>query len=457
MRRLVVVGGGIAGLAAAWSARRHAASVPGGLEIEVFERDSEVGGKVRTVARNGWIVECGASGFLSGRPQLDALIHDCGLAAELQPSTAASARRYLYRAGRMREVIPSPLGFARSGILSPLGMTRVAAEPLIPRRRDRGDESVWAFAARRLGREAADRLALPMTLGVFAGDAKKLSLPAAFPVIAALERDHGSLLRALIARRRRAHPGRLTSFRDGMQTLPRALAQSGRFQVKRSAMVRSIARDGARWRIDVAGVREAISADAVIFACEPFASASVIRALDPVAAADLDAIPVPPVAVVSLGFGSEEMEAVPGGFGVLIARSEGYRMLGNLWESNIYDSRAPAHRVLLRAMFGGTLDPEAATLSEQDLLTLARSEIRRLYGIPASPCFEHVVQWSRAIPQYELGHLDRVTRIEQRVSALPGLFLAGSGLYGVSFADAAESGVHSGERVVQWLAKVGEA
>ncbi len=457
MRRLVVVGGGIAGLAAAWSARRHAASVPGGLEVEVFERDSEVGGKARTLARNGWIVECGPSGFVAGRPQLDALIHDCGLAEELQPSNAASARRYLYRAGRMREVIPSPLGFARSGILSPLGMTRVAAEPLIPRRRDRGDESVWAFAARRIGREAADRLALPMTLGVFAGDAKKLSLPAAFPGIAALEREHGSLIRALIARRGRTRPGRLTSFREGMQTLARALAHSGRFQVKRSAAVQSIARHGARWRIDVAGTREAVLADAVILACEPFACADVIRAVDPVAAVDLEGIPVPPVAVVALGFGSDAMASMARGFGVLIARGEGYRMLGNLWESNVYEGRAPAHCVLLRAMFGGAVDPEAATLSDQDLLTLARSEIKRLYGIAANPCFELVVQWSRAIPQYELGHLERVSRIEQRVSALPGLFLAGSGLYGVSFADAADSGVRSGERAVQWLAKVREA
>lgn len=456
MRRLVVVGGGIAGLAAAWSARRHAASVPGGLEVEVFERDSEVGGKARTLARNGWIVECGPSGFVTGRQQLDALIHDCGLAEELQPSNAASARRYLYRAGRMREIVLSPLGFARSGILSPLGMARVAAEPLIPRWRDSADESVWAFAVRRIGREAADRLVLPMTLGVFAGDAKKLSLPAAFPGMAALEREHGSLIRALIARRRRRRVGRLTSFREGMQTLPRALAHSGGFTVTCSAAVQTIARQGTTWRIEVGG-REVVPADAIIFACEPFACASVIRAVDPVAAADFDAIPVPPVAVVSLGFGRDAMGLVPRGFGVLIARGEGYRMLGNLWESHVYEGRAPAHCVLLRATFGGGTDPEAATLAEQDLLTLAQSEIKRLYGIASPPRFEVVVRWPRGIPQYELGHLERVSRIEQRVSALPGLFLAGSGLYGVSFADAAESGVHSGERAVQWLAKAREA
>ena len=458
VRRLVVVGGGIAGLSAAWAVQRRAPEVRGGLEVVLLERGSEVGGKARSLDDHGWLVEAGPGGFLDGRPELERVIAGSGLADERIPADAASTRRFIYHAGRMREVSARPVAFARSGLLSAAGMLRLLAEPLIPARRDGGDESVWDFAARRIGREAADHLVVPMALGIFAGDARRLSLPAAFPRMAALERDYGSLIKALIARRGKTSTGRLASFREGLQTLPHAIARRGGFTVRCGAEVRALVRPqtaedgmGCAWGVAVAGLREPLPADAVVLAGEPFAMAALLRSHDPRAAAELDAIPCPPVTVVALGYDAAAAAAVPRGFGVLIARGEGFRALGNLWESYLYPGRSPEGRLLIRAMYGGAVDPEAGALPEDEVLALARAEVARLYGIAAEPQFSHVVRWPRAIPQYQLGHLDRVARIERAVAALPGLAVAGNGLHGIAFADASASGVRAGERAVSRL------
>ena len=321
----------------------------------------------------------------------------------------------------------------------------------MPQRRDGGDETVWAFAARRIGAEAADRLVSPMALGIFAGDARRLSLGSAFPRMAALEREHGSLVRGLIARRGKMSSGTLSSFRHGMQSLPMALAERGGFTVRCGAEVLGLGRDGAGWRVAVAGDAEAIPADAVVLAGEPWASAMLLRDVAPEAAAQLDAIPCPAVTVAALGFAPPAAARVPAGFGVLITRGEGYRMLGNLWETHLYPGRGPAGHVLVRAMYGGAVDPEAGAASEADVLAMARAEIARLYGVTDAPVFDQVVRVPRAIPQYEVGHRERVAAVERAVSALPGLSVTGFGLRGVAFADAATDGVRTGEAAAAHL------
>lgn len=451
MRRLVVVGGGISGLAAAWAARQAATRLEGGLEVLVLERGSAVGGKVNSIARDGWLVEGGPSGFLGGRPEMDRLVEGIGLASKRVPANQASARRFLFRAGRMRRVAPNPLALVREGVLSARGVARVLAEPFITVRRDGADESVWDFAARRLGIEVADRMILPMALGIFAGDARRLSLAAAFPRMAVLEREHGSLIRGMIAMRGRTSPGALTSFRGGMQQLPRALAERGGFAVRCGAEVWALRRTSDGWSVAVAGDAEPIPADAVILAGEPWAMAPLLQPHDTALAAELTAIVCPPVAVVALGFGPAAAAKVPAGFGVLIARGEGFRMLGNLWETHLYEGRSPAGHLLVRAMFGGAVDPEAGALSETDLATLARAEIARLYGMTDAPVFEQVVRVPRAIPQYEIGHAVRVARIAAAIQALPGLSITGNGLRGVAFADAASDGMRVGDAAVQQL------
>ena len=384
----------------------------------VLEREAAVGGKARTTRDDGWTVEAGPTGFLLPDPAIERLVRIAGLESELLPSDDAAAHRFLVRGGRMREVSANPVRFVTSGILGPLGVLRLLREPWVPPRRGGDDESVWDFARRRLGREAADRLVAPMVLGVFAGDARRLSLPAAFPRLAELEAEHGSLVRGMIASGRRARAerearaaaaaaspdssastssedapaagpagpgGKLTSFKAGLETLPRALAR-GLTHVRCGAAVESIDRD-ADGALSVRLAGESIRADAVVLACEAWAASRMVSSLAPDLAAELAPIDYPPVAVVGLGFDAAAARGIPRGFGVLVPRGEGYRALGVLWESYIFSGRSPDQCVLVRAMLGGAVDPEVGAADSETLVAWTRDDLRRLLGIESAPPF----------------------------------------------------------------------
>jgi oxygen-dependent protoporphyrinogen oxidase len=484
VKRLVVVGGGISGLAAAHAAAEHLgerARVPSGpdaVEIVVLEREAVVGGKARTAVDRGFTVETGPAGFLAPDPAIDRLVEAAGLAGDLLPADSAAARRFVVRGGRMRMVSAHPLRFVTSGILGPRAILRLLREPWVaPRAAGSGDESVWDFARRRLGSQAADRLVAPMVLGVFAGDAKRLSLHAAFPRLAALEAEHGSLMRGLLAQRKLAGSrreagareaaggpaapaggpagpaGRLTSFTAGIEALPRALAARVPAVVRCGVAVEAIERgpEGSlRLRLARGG---SIEADAVVLACEAWAASGVLARLAPGLSALLGEISYPPVAVVALGFDAATARRVPRGFGVLVPRGEGYRALGVLWDSYIFPGRSPEGSVLVRAMLGGAVDREAGLADEASLLDWTRADLRRLLGIDAPPIFTHVHRWERAIPQYELGHGDRVRRIEAEAARQRGVFLAGNALHGVAFGKAAASGLAAGDAAAAHLTR----
>jgi protoporphyrinogen/coproporphyrinogen III oxidase len=473
VKRLVVVGGGISGLAAAHAAaerlgERARGRGEGTVEIVVLERGAEVGGKARTAIDRGFTVETGPTGFLAPDPAIDRLVEAAGLGGDLLPSDDAAARRYVVRGGRLRLVSAHPLRFAMSGILGPRAVLRLLREPWVaPRAAGSGDESVWDFARRRLGPQAADRLVAPMVLGVFAGDARRLSLHAAFPRLAALETEHGSLMRGMLAQRKLAGPGgeadpraagspagpagRLTSFSAGIETLPRALAARVPAVVRCGAAVEAIERrPEGLLRVRLAG-GGSLEATAVVLACEAWAASGVVARLAPGLSALLAEISYPPVAVVALGFAAAAASRIPRGFGVLVPRTEGYRVLGVLWDSYIFPGRSPDGSVLVRAMLGGAVDPEAALADEARLVDWTRADLRRLLGVEAPPIFTHVHRWDRAIPQYELGHGDRVRRIEAEAARQPGLFLAGNALHGVAFGKAAAAGLAAGDAAAAFV------
>jgi oxygen-dependent protoporphyrinogen oxidase len=484
VKRIVVIGGGISGLAAA---RAAAEGLGGASEVLVLEKEARVGGKALTAVEGDWKVELGPAGFLAPDPAIDRLTRAAGIERELQPADEAAARRFLVRGGRMREVSAHPARFVSSGILGPLGILRVLAEPMLPGRTSGdgegdADESVWSFARRRLGRQAADRLVAPMVLGVFAGDARRLSLPAAFPRLAELEAQHGSLVRGMIASRRRARTaasvepggandaassgaapsggpagagGRLTSFRDGLETLPRALARAGGalgIEVRTRAAVEAVERDSDGMFL-VRSAGETIRADALVLASEAWVASRLLAALAPGLASELAKIAYPPVAVVALGFDAAAARGVPHGFGVLVPRGEGFRVLGVLWDSYIFPGRSPGGTVLMRAMLGGAVDPTAGSADEANLIAWTLADLRRLLAIQAPPTFTRVQRWEHAIPQYELGHLERVRRIEVAAARQPGLFLAGNALHGVAFGKAAAAGLAAGEAAASFVAR----
>lgn len=464
MKRLVVIGGGISGTAAASTARERARARGLELDVVLLEKDAEIGGKARSLREEDWLFETGPIGYLNTEPVVDELVRAAGLESDLVSAGDAQSHRFVYSRGRVREVKANPLGFLSSGLVSLPGLLRAAREPWIPGKKDGADESVWSFAARRLGPEFADRLIHPMVLGVFAGDAKRLSLPAAFPLMAELERDHGSLVRAQIARARARKRGELPprrstlfSFPEGIQSLPRALAARGGFEVRTGMAVETISQSvSGGFRIAIGDAGESLSADAVIVAAEGYRTAALLTGLVPMVASRLREIPYPPVYVVALGYGPESRRRIPRGFGVLLPRDAGYRALGVTWDGYLFPRRNGEGDLLVRVLFGGSFDPEVARVEPDEIVAIAKREMTSLFALTEQPRFARAKLWDRAIPQYELGHGERVHRIEEELVAFPGLYLAGNALYGTAFGKAAARGVFCAEKAVERLAGPGQ-
>jgi oxygen-dependent protoporphyrinogen oxidase len=452
MARVVIIGAGISGLSLAYRLRQ---AVPAA-ELTVLEQRGRPGGTVWTERRDGFQVEVGANGFLDTKPSTLALCRDLDLADRLLPASEASARnRYLFLGGRLRP-LPASLGaFLRSDLLSWRGKLGVLAEPLRPRRQTSGDESIDAFARRRIGREAAAVLADAFVTGIHAGDPALLSVRAAFPRLAALEAEHGSLVRGMMrtARQRRAdaaargetyrRPGTMWSFREGLrllvETLRDRLATPPLLGVRVRRVELATGNGTARptWNVLAEG-KDGWAADAVVLACPAYQQAALLADLDRDLAELIDGIVYNRVAVVALGYRREDVPVPLDGFGYIAPQWTRQDLLGVQWCSSIFPERAPAGMVLLRAMCGGWNRPEVVGWDDDRLLGAIRADLRRALGIEAAPAFHHIVRWDRAIPQYQLGHLERVARIEARAARHPGLFLAGNAYHGVALNDCTE-------------------
>jgi oxygen-dependent protoporphyrinogen oxidase len=448
--RLVVIGAGIAGLGAAHAARRP------GREILVVDAAPDVGGKARTVRDGDWLVEAGPTGFLDKEPLLDELVTAAGLTK--LPADELAARRFLYLNGRLRELKANPVALVTGGILTVGGFARLACEPFVRQRKaSEPEESVYDFARRRLGSQAADRLIAPMVLGVFAGDARRLSLPAAFPRMAELESEYGSLVKALIKLKSKGGAsggpsgpsGKLTSFADGLQSLPRALAERGEFEVRTGSQVNDLhpADDGWRMRVD----GEELAAATVVVAAPTRATAALVRPFAADVADPLEVEESPPVAVVALGYGPSMLATAPRGFGCLVPRTEGIRTLGLLWDTHLFPGRSPDGHLLVRAMLGGSTDAGLDELDDDALIATARADAARILGSDDAPVFSQLTRWSNAIPQMELGHAARQATMTAALDALrarhPGLHLVDEHRTGVSFGLSAAAGVTTGRKL----------
>ena len=431
MKRIVIAGGGIAGLSIAFALKGKAPDA----EIHVLERGIRAGGNIRTEVFDGYICEAGPNGFLDNAPDTWRLIRDLTLEGRVLPSCDAARRRFIVRRGRLREVPASPLSLLTTSAVSARAKCRIALEPFARRRSD-DDESIHDFAARRIGAEAAGMLVGSMVSGMFAGNAHTLSLRACFPRMYQMENEHGSLIRALLATRRKrpgggagGPAGRLTSFRGGMVDLITALTSALDGCVHTSTSVRTIRPSntaGGKHAIETSDAT--IAADAVVLAGTATDSAAILRGFDPTLADLLAGIPTAPLAVVCLGFPAAVFQGTRklDGFGFLVPRSEPFRILGAVWESSVYRNRAPSGNVLLRVMIGGALDRAAVELTDDQLLAAVRGDLTRIMGVNQAPEFVHIFRHTRGIPQYVKGHVARLREIDARLRSAPGLFLAGN-------------------------------
>lgn len=470
-RRVVVIGAGVSGLAAAHAVARESANV----DIVVLEREAEVGGRSTSVRDDGWLVEAGPGGYLDTESEVVRLVREVGLADRQIAAQAAAARRFIYRGGRLHRLGAGLLVPTPGSLLGVSGVIRAMAEPLVAKGAPDQDESILEFCDRRFGERVANRIAHTAMLGIFAGDAARLSLDACFPQLRQMEQEHGSIVRAGLAMRRagRRDAGgeidvpsrRLASFQGGLQELPRALAANPRVDVRLGVAVTDLRR--APTAIGAAEIDngyvidttagQPLHADAVIIATPVQVAAHLFATLAPNVARLLGEVPVPPVVVVGLGFDAVAAARFPIGFGVLVSREDNVRMLGCLWESHIYPGRSPDGCFLARAMFGGRLDPAAGDLDDAEILKLVRENLRTVLGVDDAPIYTQIVRWSAAIPQYEIGHRAIKAAVEVELEQHPGIFLAGDALEGVSFPKTAVSGLRQGRRAARYLGGEGLA
>jgi oxygen-dependent protoporphyrinogen oxidase len=460
--RVVVVGGGISGLALAYRIEQA------GAEVVVLERRDRVGGTIDSVRRDGFLVEAGPNGFFDTTPATRRLCEELGIASRLVPaSEAAGKNRYLFLDGKLQALPSGLFSFLTSRVLSWRGKLALLRERFRPPRKEEGDESVDAFARRRAGDEVADVLADSFISGIIAGDSKLLSVQSAFPRLATLERDHGSVMRGMAVTRRQkraeakargeAPPGRARtwSFPEGLGLLTDTLAGRLRQPPRTGVAVRSLSRrenadrPSPRWEVSAEG--ESWQADAVVLTCPAYGQAEILRGVDEELAGKVGEIPYNRLAVVALGYRAGDVPRPLDGFGYLTPGRAGRDVLGVQWCSTIFPDRAPAGMVLLRAICGGWFRPEVVDWEDDKLLEAVRAELRAALGITAAPVFHHVVRWHRAIPQYHLGHAERLGWIDERLARHPGLFLGGNSYRGVALNDCVEQAGVLARRVAAYL------
>lgn len=433
----IVVGGGPTGLVLAYELRRR------GVSALVLEERGAPGGSLRTrsVAADAggrWLLEEGPNSFGDAQADTMGLVRSLGLEPRLVRSPATADRKWLWRKGALREVPSKPQRFLLSPILSLRGRLRVVREMWVPPRAAGGvEESLAEFADRRLGREAREKLLTPIISGIYAGDPERLGVESVFPKMVAMERAHGSLIRAARSGAG-AMPsrGRLTSFVDGLRELPDALLREIGDGARLGAPVARVERSGDGWAAVLAS-GERVTAPRVFVTAPAWRAADLVADVAPEASRELREIPYAPVAVVHVGASvsmrTAALGVVPPGFGFLVPRDEGLRILGCIFSSQLFPGRAPDGHELFTVFVGGDLDPEAPSLGDEAIGRFVRADLRRAFGgFPEAPPLLSITRWPRAIPQYRVGHDTRVARIDAALAASPGLRLLGNWRGGVA-------------------------
>jgi oxygen-dependent protoporphyrinogen oxidase len=449
MNHIAIIGAGISGLATAFAIERQAAMAGLRITTTLVEKEQRVGGKIWSRQEDGFLCEWGPNGFLDNKPMTLELCRQLQIDSQLLRSDDNARKRFIYSRQALHRLPENGPAFLRSKLMSWPGKLRLAAELLIPQKKDKEDETLAEFGRRRLGPEALDKLIAPMVSGIFAGDPEAMSLRSCFPRIHELEQEYGGLLQAMLrlAKKKRAERkagkavasaagpgGVLTSFSGGIQELTDALAGVLQAELISGRSVEQLEPQSKGYRLRLDDGTQ-LEADMVVVATPAFAAAAMMEALIPECANILQQIPYAPMNVVCCGYQHQNLDCDLNGFGYLIPRAEGRSILGTLWDSSIFPGRAPEGRVLLRSMMGGATNKEAIKLTDTEIERRVREDLRQIMGIDCEPDFIRIYRHSQAIPQYTKGHGDKLVALAGALGAHPGLFLTGNAYRGIGLND----------------------
>lgn len=445
MHDVIVIGGGISGLVTAYDLMQR------GFDVQVLERQIKTGGNAISERFDGFLMEHGPTTFNASVPEAVAQITALGLLDQAHDLGPNVKRRYLRDGGKLTGISASPMGFFKSDYLSLRGRLRILLEGLQPRRKPGGEETIHAFVSRRFGREFADKVMEPMAAGIFMGDSKQLSISGAFPKLAEMEQELGSITRGILRAKRGTEPGRhLYSWDGGIGTIPQTLAAGLGARVHTGMTVTGLRKTAPGFDVKTSdGTRHA---RAVVLAVQPHVAASLLGKIDAIGADATGAITAPPINVAFFGYKREQVEHPLDGLGFLSTKDDARILSGAQFASTMYPGRAPDGYVSILAYAGGVRNPELAALPEAELSTQMHNELSEMLGIKGDPVITKTRRWALGLPQYTIGHTARQKVFMETPDRVEGLFLTGNYTQGVSVANCLKSAVQTAEMTAQSLA-----
>lgn len=470
MKRVVVIGGGICGLSAAYRIQKAIESGEG-VDYLLVEKDNRLGGKILTEKIDGFTVEGGPDCFLSEKPWVAQIAREIGLEDRIMGSNEASKRTYVYANRKLNQLPDGLMGlvptkivpFALSPLISWPGKIRMAFDLLIPKKTSDEDETLGSFVTRRLGREALDKIAEPLIGGIHAGDPDKMSLKASFPRFIQMEQKHGSLLKAMLSARKNAPKPKppetgktpktfFMTFVDGMGELTQKLAaRLDQSKILMGKTVTGIKKADKKYIVSIEG-SESLEADAVIVTSPANLAAQLLKDLDSDIAENLAAIPQATSATVNLAFKRSDIKESVEAFGFIVPISEKRKIKAGTYSSTKWNYRTPGDDyVLIRAFVGGATNQELVFQDDEALVKMVLDELKDIISLQAEPVMSKIFRWVNGMPQYTVGHLERVDKIEARLAVNPGLYIVGGSYKGVGVPDCINVGTQAAEKALTHL------
>jgi len=472
MSRVVVIGGGIAGLTTCYHILEEARAAGRKIDITLIDKGERPGGNIRTEHTQGFLIEGGPDCFLSEKPWALQLCRKLGLGGSVLPTSKPRGKTYVFSRGKLHLLpegvilmVPTKMiPLLTSSLLTLSGKLRMAIEPFIPKKKEKGDESLGDFVTRRLGKEALDKIAEPLVAGVHAGDPDTMSIRSSFPKFVELEEQYGSLVKGMIARMAtmkkksasapQGDGPRMTMFvtlKDGLgQLVDKLLEEIKEVELlsKTSVSEMTEREGGYEVRTDTGRV---IDCAAVVVATPAYISAELLRKIDPELSEKLLTIPYASTATISIGFNKKDIKHPMDGFGFVVPGSEKRGIMAASWSSIKWAGRAPDDKVLIRCFVGGAKRGHLVELDDAEMTRLVRDELKAMMGIDAEPVIFKIFRWRKAMPQYTIGHTERVADIKALTEKHPGLYLTGSAYHGIGISDTTREAEATAKKVVGTL------